>query len=32
MGKLQKVDAWLAELLANLVPALRRRKMRELAQ
>lgn len=32
MDKLQKVDAWLAALLANLEPAARKRMMRELAQ
>ena len=32
MDNLQKVDAWLAALLANLEPAARKRMMRELAQ
>lgn len=32
MGELQKVDAWLTALLANLEPAARKRMMRELAQ
>lgn len=32
MDELQKVDAWLAALLANLEPAARKRMMRELAQ
>ncbi|QGH30805.1 phage virion morphogenesis protein [Kluyvera intermedia] len=32
MNELQKVDAWLTALLANLEPAERRRMMRELAQ
>ncbi|EMF0745084.1 phage virion morphogenesis protein [Klebsiella aerogenes] len=32
MDKLQKVDAWLTALLANLEPAARKRMMRELAQ
>ncbi|MFK3660030.1 phage virion morphogenesis protein [Scandinavium sp. NPDC088450] len=32
MDELQKVDAWLASLLANLEPAARKRMMRELAQ
>lgn len=32
MDNLQKVDAWLAALLANLEPATRKRMMRELAQ
>ncbi|MFP2467845.1 phage virion morphogenesis protein [Pseudescherichia vulneris] len=32
MDNLQKVDAWLAVLLANLEPAARKRMMRELAQ
>ncbi|EID2652965.1 phage virion morphogenesis protein [Escherichia coli] len=32
MDELQKVDAWLTALLANLEPAVRKRMMRELAQ
>lgn len=32
MDNLQKVDAWMAALLANLEPAARKRMMRELAQ
>lgn len=32
MNELQKVDAWLTALLANLEPAARRRMMRELSQ
>lgn len=32
MNELQKVDAWLAALLANLEPAARKRMMQELAQ
>lgn len=32
MDNLQKIDAWLAALLANLEPAARQRMMRELAQ
>lgn len=32
MAELQKVDEWLAALLANLEPATRQRMMRELAQ
>lgn len=32
MDELQKVDAWLTALLANLEPAARKRMMRELAQ
>ncbi len=32
MDELQKVDAWLTALLANLEPAVRKRMMREMAQ